>query len=119
MERPPPPLSEQAALTLSLIDGLCFLRVEDLEEWLPLTASLINIIPDPDMRTACVERFWEALSSGEMDVERAHYCVTWWSTKGGRELVLFGPDAVAAVEDDSQGAYMSGAVGGVAPESKL
>ncbi|KAK1141490.1 hypothetical protein N8T08_009030 [Aspergillus melleus] len=121
MERPPPPLSEQAALTLSLIDGLCFLRVEDLQEWLPLTASLINVIPDAEMRAACVERFWEALSSGEMDVERAHYCVTWWSTLGGRELVLFGPEGAAldGSAQDSQGAFMSGAVGGVAPESKL
>lgn len=25
-----------------------------------------------------------------MDVERAYLCVTWWSTRGGRELVLFG-----------------------------
>ncbi|KOC16138.1 peroxisomal membrane protein [Aspergillus flavus AF70] len=115
-----PPLSEQAALTLSLIDGLSFLRVEDLEEWLPLTAQLINTIRESEMRTACVERFWEALSSGEMDVERACYCVAWWSTKGGRELVLFGNEPGAA-ESDPHGPYMSGAVGGVAPEreSKL
>lgn len=115
-----PPLSEQAALTLSLIDGLSFLRVEDLEEWLPLTAQLINTIRESEMRTSCVERFWEALSSGEMDVERACYCVAWWSTKGGRELVLFGNEPGAA-ESDPHGPYMSGAVGGVAPEreSKL
>ncbi|KAB8079015.1 hypothetical protein BDV29DRAFT_111151 [Aspergillus leporis] len=112
-----PPLSEQAALTLSLIDGLSFLRVEDLEEWLPLTAQLINTIRESEMRAVCVERFWEALSSGEMDVERACYCVAWWSTKGGRELVLIGNDPGTA-ESDHQGPYMSGAV---APEreSKL
>lgn len=110
------PLSEQAALTLSLIDGLCFLRVDDLEEWLPLTASLVNVIRDPDMRAHCVQRFWDALSNGEMDVERANYCVTWWSTKGGRELVMFGPETE---HPSDQGAYMSGAIGGVAPESKL
>lgn len=71
------------------------------------------------MRTICVERFWEILSNGEMDVERAHCCVTWWSTKGGRELVLFGsePGAMTASEDDAP--YMSGAIGGVASESKL
>ncbi|KAE8413179.1 hypothetical protein BDV36DRAFT_269284 [Aspergillus pseudocaelatus] len=115
-----PPLSEQAALTLSLIDGLSFLRVEDLEEWLPLTAQLINTIRESEMRTACVERLWQALSSGEMDVERACYCVAWWSTKGGRELVLFGNDPGAA-ESEAHGPYMSGAVGAVAPEreSKL
>ncbi|KAF7594514.1 hypothetical protein BBP40_008961 [Aspergillus hancockii] len=107
-----PLLSEQAALTLSLIDGLSFLRVEDLEEWLPLTAQLINTIGESEMRTVCVERFWEALSSGEMDVERACYCVAWWSTKGGRELVLFGNDP-GSTESDNQSPYMSGAV---APE---
>ncbi|PLB33931.1 putative peroxisomal membrane protein Pex17 [Aspergillus candidus] len=113
------PLSEQAALTLSLIDGLCFLRVDDLEEWLPLSASLLNMIRDPDMRAQCVQRFWDALSNGEMDVERANYCVTWWSTKGGRELVLFGPEMEHSNAGSDQGAYMSGAIGGVAPESKL
>lgn len=56
---------------------------------------------------------WEALSGGEMDVERAGFCVTWWSTFGGRELVLFGE------ESEMQGPYMSGALGGVASESKL
>jgi hypothetical protein len=110
------PLSEQSFLTLALIDSLCFLRVEDLEEWLPLTANLINAIPTPEMRKVCVERFWDALSNGEMDVERAHYCVTWWSTKGGRDLILFGAESSQAEE---QGAYMTGAIGGVAPESKL
>lgn len=118
-----PPLSEQAVLTLALIDSLCFLRVDDLEEWLPLTARLINAIQDPEMRNACVERFWDALSSGEMDVERAHFCVTWWSTRGGRELVLFGAEEGAASEEShsagAEGAYMSGAVGAVPPESKL
>ncbi|KKK18149.1 hypothetical protein AOCH_004844 [Aspergillus ochraceoroseus] len=112
------PLSEQAVLTLALIDSLSFLRVEELDEWLPLAANLINVISAPEMRKACVERFWDALSNGEMDVQRAHYCVTWWSTKGGRELVLFGGEN-AQVEDQAQGAFMSGAVGGAAPESKL
>ncbi|KAI9374008.1 hypothetical protein BJX61DRAFT_500160 [Aspergillus egyptiacus] len=111
------PLSEQAVLTLALIDTLCFLRVEDLEEWLPLTANLINLVSAPEMRKACVERFWDALSNGEMDVERAHYCVTWWTTKGGREMILFGDES--GPRDEQQGAYMSGAVGPVAPESKL
>ncbi|KAL2000986.1 hypothetical protein VTN02DRAFT_2364 [Thermoascus thermophilus] len=109
---PEPRLSEQAVLTLALIDGLCSLRVDDLEEWLPLTARLVTAIRDAGMRRACVERFWDALSSGEMDVARAQFCVTWWSTRGGRELVLFG-----GVE--AEGAYMSGAVGGVPSGSKL
>ncbi|PWY70458.1 hypothetical protein BO70DRAFT_389811 [Aspergillus heteromorphus CBS 117.55] len=115
-----PPVSEQAALTLALIDSLCFLRVEGLEEWLPLTAHLLNSITGPDMHKMCVERFWEALSGGEMDVERANYCVTWWSTQGGRELVLYGAESGETAEsDEAQGAYMSGAIGDVARESKL
>ncbi|KAL4879057.1 hypothetical protein BJY04DRAFT_105319 [Aspergillus karnatakaensis] len=119
-EKPTPPLSEQATLTLALIDSLCFLRVEDLEEWLPLTANLINAIEARDIRGVCVERFWDALSSGEMDVERAHYCVTWWSTLGGRELILYSDKAKEQVEaQERTGAYMTGAVGSVAPESKL
>jgi hypothetical protein len=107
-------LSEQAALTLALIDSLSFLRVDDLEEWLPLTAELINSIRDSRMRTTCVERFWDALSGGEMDVERADFCVTWWSTRGGRELVLFGEQQPPQGE-----AVMSGALGAVGAESKL
>ena len=66
------------------------------------------------MRDICVDRFWDVLSSGEMDVDRAHYCVTWWSTKGGRELVLFGGE-----QQEPEGAYMSGALGEIARENKL
>lgn len=113
----PVPLSEQATLTLALIDSLCFLRVDDLKEWLPLTANLINAVSAAEMRRVCVERFWDALCSGEMDVERANYCVTWWSTKGGREIILYGNES--ASDEQGQGAYMTGAVGVVAPESKL
>lgn len=114
------PLSEQAALTLALIDSLSLLRVDDLEEWLPLTAKLINSIQDSGMRNTCVERFWDALSSGEMDVQRANFCVTWWSTRGGRELVLFGEQQQQQQQQSShEEAVMSGGLGPVAPESKL
>ncbi|KAI5281590.1 hypothetical protein KEM54_003151 [Ascosphaera aggregata] len=90
---PAQPLSEQAVLTLALIDCLCYLDVGQLEEWLPLTGKLINLIPDAaGMRRVCQERFWEAISNGEMDVQRAHFVVTWWSTRGGRETVLFGEE---------------------------
>ncbi|CAI7648218.1 unnamed protein product [Penicillium manginii] len=118
-----PPLSVQAVLTLALIDSLSFLRVDDLKEWLPLTAELINAVPDRAMRVTCIDRFWEAVSGGEMDVDRAHCCVAWWSTQGGRELVLYGAEnAPGSDEDaghDADGPFMSGAVGVVAPESKL
>lgn len=115
-QTPSPPVSEQAALTLALIDSLCFLRVQDLEEWLPLTARLLNVIRPANLRDICVDRFWDALSSGEMDVDRAHYCVTWWSTRGGRELVIFGGEPEQL---EAEGAYMSGAIGGIARENKL
>ncbi|KAJ5485457.1 hypothetical protein N7539_005445 [Penicillium diatomitis] len=130
-----PLLSAQAVLTLALIDSLSYLRVDDLKEWLPLTAESINAIADRGMRRACVDRFWTALSGGEMDVDRAHCCVEWWSTRGGRELVLFGaesaggsgPGAGLGQDEDGDGAgaqggpFMSGALGAVAPEreSKL
>ncbi|KAK2762642.1 hypothetical protein FQN54_000815 [Arachnomyces sp. PD_36] len=110
---PEPPLSEQSILTLTIIDCLSFLSVDTLSEWLPLTAKLLHRIQDADMRRACQERMWEALSGGEMDVERASFCVTWWSTLGGRELVLFGE------ESELQGPFMSGALGEVVGESKL
>ncbi|KAK2775284.1 hypothetical protein FQN53_003264 [Emmonsiellopsis sp. PD_33] len=109
-----PQLSEQAVLAMTLLDCLCFLRLDTLEEWLPLVANLVNVIPDKGMRQKCQERFWDALSSGEMDVERANFCVMWWSTKGGRELVLFGS------EEDVQIPYMSGGIGPGEPgQSKL
>jgi hypothetical protein len=96
-----------------LIDCLCFLPVSILEEWLPLAAQLINRIRDHRMKEVCQERLWDALSSGDMDVEKANFCVTWWSTRGGREMVLFG------TEDNKQISYMSGALGAAMPESKL
>ncbi|KAL4789961.1 hypothetical protein BDV19DRAFT_351811 [Aspergillus venezuelensis] len=122
----PVPLSEQAVLALALIDSLCFLRVDDLREWLPLTANLVNAISAAEMRSVVVERFWDALSSGEMDVERASYCVAWWSTLGGREMILYGGEGAVNQGDEQsgegeKGAFMSGGIGGVpvAPESKL
>jgi hypothetical protein len=54
-----------------------------LEEWLDLIAELIAT-GESEVR----ERFWEVLSSGQMDVERAGVCVVWWGTRGGRERVL-------------------------------
>ena len=76
-------------LVLTLIDSLPFLPVHILEEWLPLTAETLNLIQDQNMLPMCRQRFWEILSSGDMDVERAEVCVTWWCTRGGREMVLY------------------------------
>jgi hypothetical protein len=76
---------------MALLDALPHLPIATLEEWLPLAADLLNRIGNTRMKLTCRNRFWEVLSSGEMDVERAATCVAWWSTRGGRELVLSGP----------------------------
>ncbi len=86
-------LSEQAALILTLLDSLPYLSLQLVEEWLPLVAEVIYCVPDGQMREICKRRFWEVLISGEMDPERSQVAVAWWGTKGGREAVLFGPQA--------------------------
>ena len=108
----PMPLTEQAVLTLAIIDCLSCLRLDILQEWLPLTAELVTKIEHPTMKQACQQRFWEVISSGEMDVNRALICVAWWTSRGGRELLLFGHD----VSDNDDSHPMSGAL---QPEAKL
>lgn len=88
------PLSEQAVLIMAMVDSLCFLHPALLEEWLSVTASLVVQLGDAEMRRACQDRFWEALSSGEMDVERAALCVVWWSSRGGREQMHLSGEAL-------------------------
>lgn len=115
-DAPPPPLSEQAVLALTLIDALPFLPIPLLEEWMPLCAELLNTINDDAMREVVRARFWEVLISGEMDPERSGSAVAWWGTRGGRDLVLFGR------EDEREASkMMSGALPaeGSAQESKL
>jgi hypothetical protein len=75
-----------------------------LQDWLPIAADLLNVIQNRAMREHCRTRFWELLESGEMDVERSAVCVAWWSTRGGRERVLFG-------SEDEGGPFMSGGLG--------
>lgn len=96
-DAPPPPLSEQAVLALTLIDALPFLPIQLLDEWLPLCAELLNRIHDDGMRETVKARYWEVLVSGEMDAERSGTAVAWWSTRGGREMVLYGREAVDEV----------------------
>ncbi|KAF2751143.1 hypothetical protein M011DRAFT_394980 [Sporormia fimetaria CBS 119925] len=103
-DAPPPPLSEQAVLALTLLDSLPFLSIPLLEEWLPLCADLVNAIDDDVMRDAVKARFWEVLVNSEMDPERSGIAVAWWTTKGGRERVLFGR------EDEGEKYMMSGAL---------
>jgi len=104
-DAPPPALSEQAVLTLTLIDSLPFLTIPLLEEWMPLCADLLNQISDDGMRETVKARYWEMLVSGEMDAERSGVAVTWWTTRGGRELVLYGRESLPA-----DMAMMSGAL---------
>ncbi|CAO2651524.1 Nn.00g040940.m01.CDS01 [Neocucurbitaria sp. VM-36] len=104
-DAPPPALSEQAVLALTLIDALPFLPIPMLEEWMPLTAELLNQINDDSMRESVRARYWEVLVSGEMDAERSGVAVLWWTTRGGRELVLFGRESF-----DEQIGMMSGAL---------
>jgi hypothetical protein len=105
-----PPLSEQAVLTLTLLDALPFLPLGLLEEWLPLSAQLLNTIQSDQMKHACQLRFWEVLVNGEMDPERALLSVSWWTTRGGRDLVM-------GREEDQY--MMSGGREGLPGEPKL
>ncbi|KUJ19096.1 uncharacterized protein LY89DRAFT_780114 [Mollisia scopiformis] len=103
------PLSEQAVLLLTLLDALPYVTLPVLEDWLPLSADLLNVVLDKTMKEQCKKRFWEVLESGEMDVERSAVCVAWWNTRGGRERVLFG--------DQEKGPFMSGGL--AVKESRL
>lgn len=110
-----PLLSEQAVLLLTLLDALPFVSLEVLQSWLPILAQLLNMVTDGEMRQHCKARFWELLQGGEMDVERSAVCVAWWSTRGGRDQVLFGGDPA----DKEEGHYMSGALGTGVRDSRL
>ncbi|KAI9830080.1 MAG: hypothetical protein M1826_005073 [Phylliscum demangeonii] len=98
----PPEPPQAATLILAIIDSLPFLAPALLDQWLPLAAELIHIstLHHPPTADLCRRRFWDVLSSGEMDVARAERCVVWWGTRGGREMVLFG---AGAKEDEDEG----------------
>ncbi|KAF6838052.1 peroxin 8 [Colletotrichum plurivorum] len=108
---PQQPLSEQTSLVLTLIDSLPFLPLPLVEDWMTLAAQAMNEIADPIMREPVKDRFTELLVSGELDVERATIGVAWWTTKGGRELVLG--------RDRQQVAIMSGAIMDEGKSSRL
>ena len=103
-------LSEQSVLVLTLIDALPFLAVEQLHDWLPITAEALNSIPDANQVQNCRQRLWDVISKGDMDVDRSASCVTWWGTQGGREMVLHGR------AQQEEGPFMSG---GLQETSKL
>ena len=100
-----PLLSEQSVLVLALIDALPFLPLDQLEDWLPIVAKSQTMIKDANQLHMCRQRFWDVLSNGEMDVDRAALCVAWWGTRGGREKVLPG------INHQAEGPFMSGALG--------
>lgn len=111
---PEEPASEQSTLVMTLIDSLPFLPLDIFEGWMTLTAETLNEIVDPGMREVAKRRFWEILSSGEMDVERAPIGLAWWGSKGGRELVLNGRS-----EERREEFVMSGAIVDERGASKL
>lgn len=111
------PLSEQTALVLTMVDSLPFLPLSIMEDWLTVTAISLNKVMDEGLREVVKQRFWDVLVSGELDVDRAVLGVAWWGTKGGREMVLFGP---AHGQSGPDNFLMSGAiVDGAGRESKL
>ncbi|KAH9827682.1 Peroxisomal membrane protein Pex17 [Teratosphaeria destructans] len=83
-------LSEQAVLTLTLLDTLTELPLDLLDEWLPIAADMVDAIQDAMMKEHCKEHFWHILVDGEMDPDRSQLCAAWWNTGGGREHLLFG-----------------------------
>lgn len=97
-------LSERSALVVTLIDALPVLPPAQLEDLLPVVAQTLHSIPDITQRQACIERFWDILSKGEMDVGRSDLCIMWWTNQGGKELVLNG------TRDEHSAHLMSGAL---------
>ncbi|KAL8944645.1 MAG: hypothetical protein Q9216_000342 [Gyalolechia sp. 2 TL-2023] len=98
------PMSEQAVMVLALVDSLPSLPFDALEDWLPIAVRSIHLIQVPALQHAVKQRFWDVLSNGEMDVDRAALCVTWWETRGGRNFLLYSRD------DTNDKSPMSGAL---------
>ena len=97
-------VSEQSSYELSLIDSLPMLPIDQLEDWLPVVADSTKYIRDPIQIQLCKDRFWEIFTNGEMDVDRASLCLSWWGTKGGSKMVFGEPVT------KQESAMMSGAL---------
>lgn len=108
----PVPLSEQAVLTLTVLDTLTQIPLGLLDEWLPIAADMVWEVKDSMMREHCKEWFWHILVGGELDPERSRLCHAWWSTGGGREWVLFGRGGEDYEGEEEKGGevLMSGAL---------
>ncbi|KAI0143559.1 peroxin 8 [Xylariaceae sp. FL1272] len=103
------PISEQTALVLALIDALPYLPTPLIDEWLTRAAEACSSIQDPHMRDTARRRLWDVLADGEMDVERAVAGITWWGSRGGREMLRDGGGEL----------MMSGALAGEDMRSRL
>ncbi|KAF2721658.1 hypothetical protein K431DRAFT_346092 [Polychaeton citri CBS 116435] len=101
-------ISEQAVLVLTVLDTLPELPLDLLDEWLPLSADLINIVQDRMMREQCKQHFWHTILTGEMDPERGQVCHAWWSSRSGRETVLLGEPVFAGETHEMTGAVAGG-----------
>ncbi|CAI4217916.1 unnamed protein product [Parascedosporium putredinis] len=82
------PFSEQSTLLLALVDSLPFLALPIMDDWLTLTAETVAQIADRELRLPVRNRLWEVLESGELDVGRSSLALSWWYSRGGRELML-------------------------------
>ena len=99
-----PEWTEQSVLVATIIDALPSLPNNQLEDWLPQVVECLDKIPGKRQQATCTRRLWEVITNGEMDVDRASSCVAWWTTWGGRKLVLD-----RSITED-QGPSMSGAL---------
>ena len=98
-------LSEQASFELAMIDSLPFLPIDLLEDWLLIVAESLTFVHDPIQAEICRNRIWEVMTEGEMDVDRASHCFSWWATQGGREAVLglhLQEGAIGTLHEDSR-----------------
>lgn len=82
-------LTASAVMTLALLDILPLLSVDELSHWLPHVSSLAHRHANPGTERVMQERFWNVLSSGEMDPRRSEVCLQWWSTGGGDQIYRY------------------------------
>ena len=80
-----PVMTPHSIYLLSIIDSLPVLPTQDLAKWLPIIAESFGHLPDPAQMRLCVERLWEVLSNGDMDMNRTAFCVSWWTSFQGRQ----------------------------------
>jgi hypothetical protein len=112
------PLSERAVLILAIIDSVVYLPPGLLQDTLPLAASLLNELPPGQDKNSARARFWEVMSGGDMDPERALVAVGWWTRSGRADVVgmagggrFFTGDNETPKEMGEEEVMMSGALG--------